>query len=120
MKNWVNWFEIPAADFKRAVQFYSAIFNVEFHVMDMMGTKMAMFPSDGGGGAIVTGDDYTPASDGTLIYLNGGDDLNDVFNKVEKNGGKAIVPKTQISEDMGYFAMFIDTEGNKMALHSMK
>lgn len=120
MKNWVNWFEIPAADFNRAVKFYSAIFNVDFHTMDMMGTKMAMFPSEGAGGAIVAGDDYKPATDGTLVYLNGGDDLNGVFNKVETNGGKAIVPKTMISEDMGYFAMFIDTEGNKIALHSMK
>jgi len=32
---------------------------------------------------------------------------------------KILVPKTQISEDYGYMAMFIDTEGNRIALHSL-
>ncbi len=121
MDNMVSWFEIPASDFTRAVGFYKGILGVEIQEMDMFGTKMGMLPSDGQNvsGAIVHGEDYKPASDGVTVYLNGGENLQVVLDKVEQNGGNVIVPKTQISQEMGYFAMFIDTEGNKMALHSM-
>ncbi len=122
MQNLINWFEIPAKDFKRAVSFYKAILEVEVHEMEMFGTKMGLFPTDGKNvsGAIVQGDDYTPSTDGVLAYLNGGKDLQNVLNKIEKNSGKVIVPKTQISPEMGYFGMFIDTEGNNMAVHSIQ
>lgn len=119
MKNWVNWFEIPATDFERATAFYGQVFGIEFHKMEMMGTHMAMFPTEGAGGAIVKGDDYTPSTDGPVVYLNGGDNLDTPLGKIEAAGGKVIVPKTHIGDEMGYFAMFIDTEGNKIALHSM-
>jgi predicted enzyme related to lactoylglutathione lyase len=121
MKNFINWFEIPASNIDRAVNFYNAILGVEIHTIDMFGTKMGMLPSDGRNvsGAIVQGDDYAPSKEGVLAYLNGGKDLQNVLNKVEANNGMVIVPKTQISPEMGYFGMFIDTEGNKMAVHSM-
>ena len=121
MENMISWFEIPASDFTRAVGFYKGILGVEIQEMDMFGTKMGMFPSDGENvsGAIVHGEDYKPASDGVTVYLNGGENLQIILDKVEQNGGNVIVPKTQISQEMGYFAMFIDTEGNKLALHSM-
>ncbi len=121
MQNMINWFEIPAGDFARAIGFYKGILGVEIEEMDMFGTKMGMLPSNGENvsGAIVCGEDYKPSSDGVTVYLNGGENLQVVLDKVEPNGGSVIVPKTQISEEMGYFAMFIDTEGNKVALHSM-
>lgn len=119
MKNWVNWFEIPAVDFERATAFYSTLFGIELQVVEMYDTKMGMFPSEGGGGAVVKGEDYTPSATGTLLYLNGGDDLSGPLAKVEDAGGKVIVPKTNIGPDMGNFAIFMDTEGNKVALHSM-
>jgi uncharacterized protein len=121
MENMINWFEIPASDFTRAVKFYKNILGVEIKEADMFGTKMGFLPSSGKNvsGAIVQGSDYKPSSDGVTLYLNGGDNLDVILNKVESNNGQIIVPKTQISPDMGYFAMFIDTEGNKLALHSM-
>ena len=121
MKNLINWFEIPAKDFSRAVTFYRAILGLEIKETEMFGTKMGFFPSDWGNvsGAIVQGEDYKPSTEGVIAYLNGGNDLQDVLSKVEKNNGKVIVPKTQISPEMGYFGMFIDTEGNKMAVHSI-
>jgi uncharacterized protein len=121
MENMVSWFEIPSSDFTRAVGFYKGILGVEIQEMDMFGTKMGMLPSNGENvsGAIVHGEDYKPSSDGVTVYLNGGENLQVILDKVEPNGGSVVVPKTQISEEMGYFAMFIDTEGNKMALHSM-
>jgi uncharacterized protein len=67
---------------------------------------------------LAKGSDYKPTTDGAVIYLNAGDNLQPVLDKVEPNGGKIIVPKMHISPEMGYFAMFIDTEGNKLGLHS--
>lgn len=121
MQNMINWFEIPTADIGRAKKFYQTILSIEMNETEMFGTKMAFFPTDGSNisGAIVQGEDYTPSSQGALVYLNGGSNLETSLSKVETAGGKVIVPKTQISPEMGYFAIFIDTEGNKIALHSI-
>lgn len=122
MKNLINWFEIPAKDFIRATNFYKGILGIEIQESEMFGTKMGFLPSDGTNvsGAIVQGEDYKPSMEGVTLYLNGGDNLQVILDKVEKFNGTIIVPKTQISPEMGYFPMFIDTEGNKLALHSKK
>ncbi|MGK6351954.1 VOC family protein [Parapedobacter sp. DT-150] len=122
MENFINWFEIPASDFERAVEFYRALLNVEIQVMTMDDMKMGMLPSDGSNvsGAIVKGEGAVPADSGVLVYLNGGEDLQTVLNRVVPNGGQVIVPKTQISPEYGFFALFTDTEGNKLGLHSMQ
>ena len=121
MENLINWFEIPATDFNRAVSFYKTILGLEVKQAEMFGTKMGFFPTDGTNvsGAILQGEDYKPSTEGVIAYLNGGNDLQNVLDKVESSSGKVIVPKTQISPEMGYFGMFIDTEGNKMAVHSI-
>jgi predicted enzyme related to lactoylglutathione lyase len=120
MKNALNWFEIPATDFDRAVKFYGAILQTEIPCSEMNGYKMGFFPMEGGGvgGAIVTGEYYTPSADGAVIYLNAGDDLTDILARVEPNGGKVLMPKMLITEDIGYMAFFLDSEGGKVALHS--
>lgn len=120
MDNLINWFEIPAADFNRSVKFYKQVLGADIEETEMFGMKMGFMPTDGANvsGAVVQGEGYTPSADGAVIYLNGGDDLQPMLGRVESAGGKVIVPKTQISPEIGYFAMFIDTEGNKMALHS--
>ena len=121
MENLITWFEIPAIDFERAVSFYRAILGIDTQEIDMEGIKMGLFPTDGKNvsGAIIQGADYKPSTDGVIAYLNGGDDLQLVLDKVESNNGKVIVPKTQINPEMGYYGMFIDTEGNKMAVQSI-
>jgi predicted enzyme related to lactoylglutathione lyase len=121
MQNLINWFEIPAKDISRAKKFYHSILGLEMNETEMFGTKMAFFPTDGSNvsGAIVQGEDYSPSTEGALVYLNGGNNLETALVKVEGAGGKVIVPKTQISPEMGYFAMFMDTEGNRIALHSI-
>lgn len=121
MKNFINWFEIPASDFNRAVSFYKNILSIDITESDVFGTKMGFLPSDGKNvsGAIVMGEGYEPSQSGVLAYLNGGNDLQAILEKITANKGKILVPKTQISPEMGYFALFADSEGNKMALHSM-
>lgn len=120
MANAINWFEIPASNFSRAKDFYASIFESELHIQEVMETKMAFFnATDGGvGGAVCYGKNHTPSANGTIPYLNGGMDLSPILSRVENAGGTVVVPKTKISDEIGYFAFFMDTEGNKIALHS--
>jgi len=121
MENFISMFEIPAADFERAISFYKAILNIDIEEIDMDGIRMGLFPNDGKNvsGAIIKGADYKPSSDGVIIYLNGGSDLQVVLNNIETNDGKVIVSKTQISPEMGFYGIFIDTEGNKLGVYSV-
>lgn len=122
MKNAINWFEIPTGDFDRALKFYNAIFGFKMHVQDFQEIKMAFFPCDKGavGGALVYHDWYSPSNKGILIFLNAGPDLEKVLSKAEKAGGKVVIKKKLISPEIGYMGVFEDTEGNRVALHSMK
>ncbi len=123
MTNAINWFEIPVSDFARAKKFYETLYGVEISEMPHPLFKYGMLPADmqngGIGGGIVQGDGYVPSAEGVLIYLNGGEDLNGPLSKVEQAGGKILLPKTSIGGN-GFMALFFDTEGNKIALHSMK
>lgn len=124
MNNAISWFEIPASDLERATKFYEAIFGVTLIVMDLPNIKMRMFPitdNMGVGGAVVdSGGFHRPsATDGPLIYLNGNPDVQAVLDKVEAAGGKIMVPKTEISPEYGYMAVILDTEGNRIGLHSV-
>ena len=123
MANAINWFEIPASDFGRAKIFYQNILGVDFHIFSSEGTKMAFLPEDreqyGSCGALIYEKGRKPSQEGTVVYLNAGDDLSEPLSKVEDAGGKVILPRTSIGEN-GFIAHFIDTEGNRVALHSMK
>ena len=120
MKNAINWFELPATNFQRAVKFYNELLGAELQPFKNERMEMAFFPhSEGGvGGAVACGEGYTPRADGPVIYLNGGGDLSAPLARVEPAGGKVIMPKTAIGEN-GFIAMFLDTEGNRVALHSV-
>jgi len=122
MANIINWFEIPVTNIERASKFYSEVLGGELNHMEMLGTKMAFLPMDGDGvgGALCQGDGYRPSSDGAKIYLNGGEDLDAPLARVEKAGGKVVMPKTKINDEIGFMAFFVDTEGNNMAFHSPK
>lgn len=118
-KNFVTWFEIPAYNHYRSVAFYNYIYAIEITSVEINGLAMGFFPAESGiGGAIVTGPGCVPSEIGPLIYLNGGEDLNTVLSKVNEAGGRVVMEKTYISDSAGYFAIFIDTEGNRLALHS--
>jgi len=119
IKDFVSWFEIPALDFQRAVKFYNHIFGIEMTQNITETSAMAFFPvTTGIGGAVIASHGSIPSATGPLVYLNGGYDLSNVLNKVEEAGGRVVMPKTLISKEAGYFAIFIDSQGNKLALHS--
>jgi predicted enzyme related to lactoylglutathione lyase len=121
MSNAINWFELPATNFKRAVEFYSKVLSAELQNVESNGLQMAFLPhSQGGvGGCVTYGNGNKPQQEGTLVYLNGGDDLSEPLAKVETIGGKVLMPKTPIGEN-GFMAIILDTEGNRVAFHSMK
>ena len=122
MTNAINWFEIPAKDFSRAKNFYTAVLETEITDMPMPDVKYGIFKYDaeknGVGGAIIEAEGCNPSMDGVTVYLPGGDDLSVPLGRVEAAGGKIIMPKTNIGEN-GFMAQIIDTEGNRIALHSM-
>src|SRR5688572_24630307 len=122
--NVLNWFEIPVKDFARAKKFYETVFNIEMSEHQMGPYKMGFFPYEMGSGklsgAIIHGEGYEPSDKGALIYLNGNPDLADPLSRVEKAGGKIVLPKMQITPEIGHQAYIIDTEGNKVAIHSQK
>jgi uncharacterized protein len=124
-KNAISWFEIPTTDLSRAQNFYEFIFDIKLTALDMDNIKMRMFPLEdpmtGVGGALVdSGGFHKPSvTEGPLVYLNANPDIQPILDKVEKAGGKIIVPKTLISPDYGYMAVIVDTEGNRIAFHSI-
>lgn len=122
-KHAISWFEIPTQDLNRAQKFYEAIFQANFFPLDLPNIKMRMFPLEDmkniGGALVHTEGFHNPSStDGPLIYLNANPDVQIVLDRVEAAGGKIFVPKTEISPDYGFMGVFIDTEGNRIGLHS--
>lgn len=122
--NTLNWFEVPVTNFDRAKKFYETIFDITLNEMQMGPYRMGGFPAEPGNGklsgAICQAEGYKPSTDGTVVYFNGNPDLQPVLDRVEKAGGKIAVPKTQITPEIGYFAFIIDSEGNKVGIHSQK
>lgn len=125
MKNvTVGWFEIPVSDMSRAMKFYETVFETKLSRNKMGELDMAWFPWDesgkGAGGTLVHHDGfYKPSTEGTLVYFSSAD-VNEELGRVENAGGKIFVPRTEITPEIGYMAVFIDTEGNRIALHSRK
>jgi len=121
--NPVNWFEIPVIDLERARTFYESVFGYRLEVHDMDFVMMAWFPemindAYGATGSLVRGEGYVPSQGGTLVYFPV-EDIELVLEKVAANGGKALLPKTDIGQ-YGFIAHFLDCEGNRIGLHSMK
>lgn len=124
-KHIIAWFEIPVTDIKRAKKFYESILDIGLSSMDMRDEfKMEVFPGDQDSvsGALVYNASWynTSNTHGPLVYLNANPDLQIAQDKIEEAGGTVSIPKRQISPDHGFMAVFEDTEGNRIALHSDK
>ncbi len=122
MKNAISWFQIPVTNFDRAVKFYATILSAELLQTQAMGSKIAILPHDresgAVGGALYCGADFVPNNNGTTVILNGGDDLSPILSKIQDAGGSILLPKTPINNGNGFIAHFIDSEGNRVGLHS--
>ncbi|MEZ5305878.1 MAG: VOC family protein [Pyrinomonadaceae bacterium] len=123
--NKINWFEIPVTDMVRARGFYEAIFEIElspmpFNTKDSI--EMFVFPNDPAtgktGGALLKEANYEPRDNGVVLYLNANPSIQDVLDRIERAGGTILKPRTQIAPEIGYMALFLDSEGNRIALHA--
>ena len=119
--NMVGWFEIPVSDMDRAKKFYETVFQVEINIVDFGGLLMGWFPDrgevPGAQGTLIKQESYIPSQEGTLVYFIS-DDLQNELDRIENAGGKIYLAKTQISPEHGFMGVFIDSEGNRVALHS--
>ncbi|TAE32284.1 MAG: VOC family protein [Cytophagales bacterium] len=114
----VHWFEISVYNFDRAKAFYETIFDIKLSIIDLGAVTMAMFP--GGPGALCHGEWYKPSPDGVVLHLSVGDDLGAVLDRVERAGGQVLQAKKQISPELGFMGLLLDSEGNRLALRSPK
>lgn len=120
MQTKINWFEIPANDFARAVHFYQTVFDTELKVEDFEGGKMATFgQGQEAVGAVIEGYGQHPADGGPVVYLDVTPGMDTVLARITHAGGRIVLDKMALPQDMGYIAHFIDTEGNRLALHAM-
>jgi uncharacterized protein len=122
MSSALNWFEIPVTDLPRAKNFYSRILQADLREESLSGRNMAILPYQNGGvgGAIIQGEGLVPSAQGAIIYLDAGDDLAGALSRVEAAGGKIVMGATRLSDQIGSIAMFLDSEGNRVALHSRR
>lgn len=117
----LGWFEIPVKDFERAKNFYETILGIEMQTESLDGTQMAFFPPfNGMPPGCLTNDEHLTSSDskGPLLYLSAGTDLTELLDKVEPAGGKVLQGKKPVSPEYGFYALFLDTEGNKLGMVS--
>jgi predicted enzyme related to lactoylglutathione lyase len=119
MANQIVWCDIPVLNLDRAVKFYSALLGVEVKKQEFPGTTAGILPHNNGevGGCLITSGGEKPTDKGVLIYLNANGRLDDALAGVAINGGKVIQPKHAIGP-FGFRAIIIDSEGNRVALHS--
>ena len=116
-----SWFEIPVTDMQRAKNFYQTLLATTFKDETMYAYQLAIFAAeeDAVGGMLVLGDEYQPSPTGAVVYFNGGEDLSVPLDRGLQNGATLILPKTAIHDgDCGYFALILDSEGNRIGLYS--
>ncbi len=120
MANQVVWVDIPVVDLDRAIRFYSAVLGAPVKREDFPGMSIGLLPHEGQdvGGCLHKSDDVKPSDQGPLIYLNAQGRLDQAVAAVPANGGKVLKPRHQIGP-YGFRAVILDSEGNRVALHSM-
>lgn len=120
MNNPICWFELPVIDLERATRFYEAVFGIALRRESCGGHPMSIFPyaDPQPSGALVQMPQLAPRDNGTLVYLNGGEDLNLALGRVKPAGGEVVMEKTDLGNDIGHIALFIDSEGNRVGLYS--
>ena len=104
--------EIPTNDKSKSKEFYSKVFDWKIEEMD---DYMVFSPSEGVGGGFDT--KRKPCADGVVLYIEV-EEIEKKLKEIEDAGGKIDRPKTKISDEYGYFAIFQDPLGNLLGLWS--
>lgn len=122
--NPVGWFEIPVTDMTRAKTFYEYVLGTPFEDHEMDSLQMAWFPmineegAYGAAGSLVKSESREPSAQGTLVYFTA-PDLDAALSRAAEKGGRIVAPKTDIGE-YGFIGLILDSEGNRVGLHSMQ
>lgn len=121
MQTKINWFEIPSTDFSRATAFYESVFDTQLKIEQTGPVKMSIFTDASGEscGCVAYSDHYRPGKDGTIIYLDASPSIDKVLARIEPSGGKIQMEKMRLPDGLGFIAHFLDTEGNRLALHAL-
>lgn len=119
----ITWFEIPVKDMQRAKHFYEALLDTSLIVQrdSISGTEMVFLPPQSEGmvsGSLVKSSNFFPSENGLLVFFNCNPNLDAHLQRAVEAGALVHQPKTLIHEEIGYMAVIIDSEGNKIALHS--
>jgi uncharacterized protein len=122
MKHTVVWFDIPVSDMDRAVRFYEAVTETKLQRLSLpTGEETALFEAREEGGAtgcLFRSPNDKPSEFGSRVYLNAEPSIEAWIARVEAAGGRIVVGKTEISPERGYFAYFLDSEGNRVGLNA--
>tara|TARA_Y100001978_G_C23446865_1_gene315746 strand:+ start:74 stop:571 length:498 start_codon:yes stop_codon:yes gene_type:complete len=120
MRSYISMFEIPVQDISRAIKFYQALLDIEIEEIEFEGMHMGIFPYEEQlvNVVLIQAEGYQASGVGPVVYLNAGENLEPVLARVESHGGKILLAKTAHADNSGYFALFQDSEGNKLALNS--
>ena len=125
MNNPIGWFEIPVLDLDRAENFYKELFGfkLERQKMKINDITMSFFPMDmetyGAGGTLALGPAFTPSHNGVLVYFPT-ESIDAILKKAGDMGRKILMPRAELGGNHGFIAWIEDTEGNRIAVHSMK
>ena len=120
MANSFVWVDIPVLKLDRAIRFYSAVIGMEVEKNEYPGMTIGTFPHKDNevGGCLCLSDTVKPSTDGPLVYINAHGRLDEAIDAVAPSGGKVLLQKESIGP-YGFRAILLDTEGNRVALHSM-
>jgi predicted enzyme related to lactoylglutathione lyase len=120
MPNRIVWVDIPVLKLDRAIRFYTAVMGSQVERMDYPGMSIGSFPHKDGeaAGCLYLSEDVKPSADGPLVYLNVHGRIDEAVEAVEPSGGK-VLKSTESIGPFGFRAIILDTEGNRIALHSM-
>jgi uncharacterized protein len=119
MANQIVWCDIPVLDLGRALKFCSAMLGQEVKKQELPGMTIGILPHNDGevGACLFVSEEEKPSEKGAMIYLNANGRLDDAIAAVIPNGGKIVQPKHPIGP-FGFRAIIVDSEGNRVALHS--
>ena len=119
MANQLVWVDIPVLDLDRAIKFYSSILGAPVRKQEHPGTVIGLLPGEDpdATGCLHVSDVDRPSDHGPLIYLNCQGRLEEAIAAVTPGGGKILLGKEPI-EPFGFRSIILDTEGNRIALHS--
>ena len=112
------WFDIPVVNLERASKFYASVLDIKVDIIDSEGFTFAVLEhSEGNGGCLVQNESEISSTQGIMLYMNVNGRIQDAVSKVGSNDGK-IVKTTHSIGPHGFRAIIIDSEGNRIVLHS--